>query len=65
LSEPSLKNVADAGLLAPAGIVVIQTHKTELFAIPSAFEVFRTERYGDTLVRFLRAAKQEKTTHAK
>ncbi len=55
-SEPSLKNVADAKLLAPNGILVIQTHKTENFAIPSVFEVFRTEKYGDTLVRFLRFA---------
>ena len=53
-SEPSLKNVADAKLLAPNGILVIQTHKTENFTIPSDFEVFRTEKYGDTLVRFLR-----------
>jgi len=64
LSEPSLKNVADARLLAPGGVLIIQTHKTELFAIPSSLEVFRTEKYGDTLVRFLRAAKQEQTDHA-
>lgn len=60
-SEPSLKNVADARLLAPRGLLVIQTHKTEEFAIPQGYEVFRTEKYGDTLVRFIRAvtAQQE------
>ncbi|MBO4675514.1 MAG: 16S rRNA (guanine(966)-N(2))-methyltransferase RsmD [Elusimicrobiaceae bacterium] len=59
-SQPALKNVAEARLLAPNGIVVIQTHKTEQFDIPVSLEVFRTEKYGDTLVRFLRAAQPEK-----
>lgn len=54
LSEPSLQNVADARLLAPKGLLVIQTHKTEQFAIPNGLTVFRTEKYGDTLLRFLR-----------
>lgn len=59
-SEPSLKNVAEARLLAPNGILVIQTHKTEVFNIPATLTVFRTEKYGDTLVRFLRASQPEK-----
>lgn len=59
-SQPSLKNVADARLLAPNGILIIQTHKTEEFDIPATLTVFRTEKYGDTLVRFLRAAQSEK-----
>lgn len=59
LSEPSLKNVADARLLASNGILIIQTHKTEEFAIPESLEVFRTEKYGDTLVRFLREKQME------
>lgn len=59
-SQPSLKNVADARLLAPKGILVIQTHKTEEFEIPVSLTVFRTEKYGDTLVRFMRAAQPEK-----
>lgn len=53
-SEPALKNVAEANLLAPKGIVVLQTHKTEEFAIPEKFEIYRVEKYGDTLVHFLR-----------
>ena len=57
LSEPSLNNVAQAQLLAPGGILVIQTHKTEQFVIPATLEVFRVEKYGDTLVRFLRKPK--------
>lgn len=60
LSEPSLKNVADAQLLTSNGLLVIQTHKTEQFTIPAALEVFRTEKYGDTLVRFLRYKTEKK-----
>ena len=54
LSEPALKNVADAKLLSPKGIVVLQTHKTETFALPDTLEMYRQEKYGDTLVHFLR-----------
>lgn len=57
LSEPALKNVAAAGLLAPKGIIILQTHKTEAFAVPNGLEIYRLEKYGDTLVHFLRAAK--------
>ena len=53
-SEPALKNVAEAKLLAPKGIIVLQTHKTEQFAIPDTLEKYREEKYGDTLVHFLR-----------
>ena len=53
-SEPALKNVADAKLLAPKGIIVLQTHKTETFAVPEELEMYRQEKYGDTLVHFLR-----------
>jgi len=54
LSEPALKNVADAKLLAGKGIIVLQTHKTEQFAVPESLEIYRQEKYGDTLVHFLR-----------
>ncbi len=53
-SEPALKNVAEAKLLAPKGIIVLQTHKTEQFAVPENLEKYREEKYGDTLVHFLR-----------
>ncbi len=59
-SEPALKNVAEAGLLAPNGIIILQTHKTEEFAVPSTLEIYRVEKYGDTLVHFLRAARPGK-----
>ena len=57
-SEPALKNVAQAKLLAPNGIIILQTHKTEAFAVPAGLEIYRVEKYGDTLVHFLRAARE-------
>ncbi len=59
LSEPALKNVAQARLLAPGGIVILQTHKSEEFAIPEEFEMYRQEKYGDTLVHFFRHKEQK------
>lgn len=59
LSEPALKNVAEARLLASNGIIVLQTHKTEEFAVPDTLEIYRVEKYGDTLVHFLRAKIQK------
>ena len=58
-SEPALKNVAEARLLAPNGIVVLQTHKTEEFAVPDSLEIYRVEKYGDTLVHFMRSAEKK------
>ena len=55
-SEPALKNVADAKLLADNGIIILQTHKTEEFAVPETLEIYRVEKYGDTLVHFLKSA---------
>ena len=54
LSGPALQNVASARLLAPGGVIVLQTHKTEEFAVPDPLEIFRVEKYGDTLVHFLK-----------
>ena len=54
LSAPALQNVAAAKLLSPKGIIVLQTHKTEQFAVPDTLEMYRQEKYGDTLVHFLR-----------
>lgn len=59
-SEPALKNVAQAKLLAPGGIIMLQTHKTEEFAVPDELEIYRVEKYGDTLMHFLRAKTAEK-----
>ena len=58
-SEPALKNVADSRLLSPNGIIVLQKHKTEACAVPDSLEVYRVEKYGDTLVHFMRAAQKD------
>ena len=58
-SEPALKNVADSRLLSPNGIIILQNHKTEEFAVPASLEVYRVEKYGDTLVHFMRAAQKD------
>lgn len=64
-STPALANVAQAGLLAPKGIIILQTHKTEEFVVPDGLEIYRVEKYGDTLVHFLREkAVPQGETHA-
>lgn len=60
LSQPALQNVAEARLLAPGGIIILQTHKTEEFVVPNTLEIYRVEKYGDTLVHFLRAVSKPK-----
>lgn len=55
-SQPALANVAAARLLAKNGIIVLQNHKSEEFSVPEGLEIYRVEKYGDTLVHFLRAA---------
>ncbi|HVC08454.1 MAG TPA: 16S rRNA (guanine(966)-N(2))-methyltransferase RsmD [Elusimicrobiota bacterium] len=54
-SSPALAQVARAGLLSPRGIAVCQHHiKEEVFA-PEEFALIRKEKYGDTLLDFLRS----------
>ena len=56
LSTPALARVAEAGLLAPDGWLLLQHFKKEVVQIPAGLERFREERYGDTIVEFLRRA---------
>lgn len=56
-SGPVLAKVAQAKLLAEDGIIILQHHKTETFDVPDSLEVYREEKYGDTLVHFLRNKK--------
>ena len=65
LSAPALQNVAEAKLLAPQGIIILQTHKTEEFDVPAGLEIYRVEKYGDTLVHFLRGVRSKESTDAK
>lgn len=59
LSTPALAQVAANELLAKDGYIVLQHHATEKFTTPDAFEVYREEKYGDTLVHFLRYKREK------
>ena len=52
-TEPVLKQIAEAKLLASNGIIVAQHHKKETFTVPDNLQIVREEKYGDTLVHFL------------
>ncbi len=58
-TDPVLKDVAQSGLLAKDGIIIAQHHKNETFDTPPNLEVYREEKYGDTLVHFLRYKKDD------
>ncbi|MDD2772847.1 MAG: 16S rRNA (guanine(966)-N(2))-methyltransferase RsmD [Elusimicrobiales bacterium] len=56
LTGPVLEFIASGGLLAPDGRIVAQHHITEKFALPSGYEAYRAEKYGDSLVTFVKRA---------
>ncbi|XTP69631.1 16S rRNA (guanine(966)-N(2))-methyltransferase RsmD [Parelusimicrobium proximum] len=58
-ASPSLAEVSKAGVLAPKGIIVLQTHQNEVITLPDNFEKYREEKYGDTLVHFLRYKREK------
>lgn len=49
-----LERILAAGLLEPDGWVIAQHHKKESPKTPPGLELFRTSRYGDTLLSFFR-----------
>jgi len=55
-STATLARVAEANLLAPGGWALLQRYKKEKVEIPTGYEKFREERYGDTDVEFIRRA---------
>ena len=58
LTSPALRAVAEAGLILDDGLIICQHHKKESVTAPYGIELFRQEKYGDTLVSFFR--RQEK-----
>jgi 16S rRNA (guanine(966)-N(2))-methyltransferase RsmD len=56
---PVLANIAAAEILAPDGIIIAQHHQNETFDIPAGLELYREEKYGDTLIHFLRYKKND------
>jgi 16S rRNA (guanine966-N2)-methyltransferase len=55
-STPTLARMAEANLLAPGGIALLQRYKKEKVELPAGYEKYREERYGDTDVEFIRRA---------
>ena len=53
-TEPTLKNIVFSGLLSEYGIVIAQHHIKERYEIPHNLLKFRSERYGDTVIDFLK-----------
>ncbi len=57
LTTPTLKRVLEAGLLAPDALIVCQHQVKEPVEIPPGLELIRREKYGDTFMSFVKAAK--------
>jgi 16S rRNA (guanine966-N2)-methyltransferase len=55
-STESLARVAEAGLLADGGMIMLQHHVKEEVALPAGLERLRREKYGDTFIDFIRKA---------
>lgn len=54
LTGKMLKAVACTKLCGRNAIIAAQHHKTEVFEIPEKLEIFKTTRYGDTIIDFLK-----------
>lgn len=57
LTEPVLKDIAENKILARDGIIICQHHKKETFEVPENLDLYRSEKYGDTTIDFLRFTK--------
>lgn len=55
-STASLARVAEAGLLAAGGLILLQHHVKEDVSPPPGYARGRREKYGDTFVDFYRAS---------
>ena len=51
----TLALIAEGGIMAPGSLIAAQHHKKERIDIPPGLEKTRQEKYGDTLVEFVRA----------
>ncbi|OGS07080.1 MAG: hypothetical protein A2270_05285, partial [Elusimicrobia bacterium RIFOXYA12_FULL_51_18] len=54
----TLALIVEGGIMGPGCLIIAQHHKNEKIDIPSGLEKTRQEKYGDTLVEFMRAAKK-------
>jgi 16S rRNA (guanine(966)-N(2))-methyltransferase RsmD len=58
----TLALIAEGGIMAPGCLIVAQHHKNERIEIPPGLERTRQEKYGDTLVEFVRAITVKRET---
>lgn len=54
-TSKTLALIAEGGIMGPNCLIVAQHHKREKIEIPAGLEDTRQEKYGDTLVNFVRA----------
>jgi len=54
-TSKTLALIAEGGIMGPKCLIVAQHHKREKIEIPPGLEGTRQEKYGDTLVDFVRA----------
>jgi len=57
-TSKTLALIVEGGIMGPDCLIIAQHHKNEKIDIPSGLEKTRQEKYGDTLVEFMRAAKK-------
>ncbi len=55
-TSKTLALIAEGGIMGPKCLIVAQHHKREKIEIPPGLEGTRQEKYGDTLVDFVRVA---------
>jgi len=56
-TSKTLALIAAGGIMGPNCLIVAQHHKREKIEVPPGLEDTRQEKYGDTLVNFIRAVK--------
>jgi len=58
LSQPCCAQIDEHGILANNGVVVVQHHKKEPLESIGGLRIVRQERYGDSMLSFLRQREQ-------
>ncbi|PIS47367.1 MAG: 16S rRNA (guanine(966)-N(2))-methyltransferase RsmD [Elusimicrobia bacterium CG08_land_8_20_14_0_20_51_18] len=56
-SSQTIKMVAEEGLLSEYGFIVAQHHGKEIVQVPESLVVYRTQKYGDTNIDFIKPRK--------
>ncbi|MCX7905164.1 MAG: 16S rRNA (guanine(966)-N(2))-methyltransferase RsmD [Elusimicrobiales bacterium] len=55
--ERTVENILEADLLSEYGIIIVQHHKKEFFNLDKNLFRYRTEKYGDTVIDFIKQRK--------